>query len=291
MEESVMRRTLSEKITIAAFILLMLSISFLSAGCGKSSVSSSSNKKTAEVKTNTEDNTSTSSTSSSGSISSEDTSLNKSSTSNSKNTKTQSSSVSSSDAISGIASDIPNGFQVLEKVKGTPEVAIGDLNNDGINDVAAVLEVKSNPKSGSRGLLIAFGNKNKSYDLKIIAKNAVLNADEGGVWGDPFESISVNRGSVLLNFYAGSNDRWYSSYRFRYQNNGFYLIGATTGSYYNPTTKRENADQEDYNLLTGDYEIRKADQNGKLVTTKGNRGKKALVNIMNFVANSENKQY
>ncbi|UZW14626.1 hypothetical protein OSC52_01915 [Clostridium pasteurianum] len=116
-------------------------------------------------------------------------------------------------------------------------------------------------------------------------------SNEGEAFGDPFESITIDRGSVLLSFYGGSNDRWFSSYRFRYQNNGWYLIGATLGSYYNPTTTRDNADTEDYNLLTGDYVFKKANDKGELVTTKGNREKKKLVNLKDFKANSEEKQF
>ncbi|MGV8983465.1 hypothetical protein [Clostridium sp.] len=192
-----------------------------------------------------------------------------------------------------INSFIPKGYNILERVKGKPTKVEGDLNNDGINDVAIVIEgtTKIEGEAAPRSLMILLGNKEKSYSTSVIAEKAVLLSNEGGVWGDPFENIAIDRGSILLSFYGGSNDRWFSSYRFRFQNNGWFLIGATHGSYYTAKTTKDNADTEDYNLLTGDYEFKKANDKGKLIVTKGNRGKKELVNLKDFVANSGEPQY
>ncbi|MNI29000.1 hypothetical protein D3C73_828050 [compost metagenome] len=47
-------------------------------------------------------------------------------------------------------------------------------------------------------------------------------------------------------------------------------------------TMTASADEEDYNLLTGDYILKITDENGKVVTTKGNRGKKELIKLKEF---------
>jgi hypothetical protein len=192
-----------------------------------------------------------------------------------------------------INSFIPKGWHILEKVKGQPAKAEGDLNNDGINDVALIIEgtSKIEGEAPPRSLMILLGNKEKSYSISTTGQKAVLLSNEGGVWGDPFESITIDKESILLSFYGGSNYRWFSSYRFKFQNNDWYLIGATLGSYLDTTTTRDNADIEDYNLITGDYVFKKADDKGTLITTKGNRGKKKLVNLKDFYANAPEKQF
>ncbi|OAB38361.1 hypothetical protein [Paenibacillus glacialis] len=184
----------------------------------------------------------------------------------------------------GIETIIPSGWKILEKVKGEPEKAEGDLNKDGIHDIAAVIEkTTTEPEEApSRALLIAFGSMDKTYSLSIIADRVILKADEGGVWGDPFDGLSIDRGSVLVSEYGGSNWRWYNKYRFRYQNNDWYLIGATMGEYFTGTTTQENADEEDYNLLTGDYIIRTTVDNGKVTMKQGNRGRKQLIKLRDF---------
>ncbi|WP_334076643.1 hypothetical protein [Paenibacillus sanfengchensis] len=180
-----------------------------------------------------------------------------------------------------LASLIPPGWHIL-LVEDKPAKAEGDLNKDGIMDVAAVIEGTSSEDSAPpRSLLIAFGDEERGYRLSIIADKVLLKADEGGVWGDPFESLEINRGSVVISDYGGSNWRWYHKYRFRYQDNDWYLIGATTGSYFNGTPM-ESVEEDDYNLLTGDYIQKRTNDQGRTVTKKGNRGVKALVTLRKF---------
>ncbi|MCT4594215.1 MAG: hypothetical protein N4A57_08110 [Anaeromicrobium sp.] len=182
---------------------------------------------------------------------------------------------------------IPDGWHILESRLGEPVKVEGDLNKDEITDVVVVIE-----KDGEgdllapRSLLIAFGNSDETFSLSIMADNAIMRAGEGGGWGDPFESISIDRGSVLIKFFGGSNVKWYYSYRFRYENGGWYMIGATLGS---TVIIGDSVDfeEEDYNLLTGDYIFKKYDEQGKQCITKGNRGKKKLVNLKDFHVNSE----
>ncbi|KRF19447.1 hypothetical protein [Paenibacillus sp. Soil787] len=57
------------------------------------------------------------------------------------------------------------------------------------------------------------------------------------------------------------------------------------GTYFTGTTTRENADEDDYNLLTGEYMTRRTDEQGNIKITKGNRGRKELVRLKNFNIN------
>jgi hypothetical protein len=195
--------------------------------------------------------------------------------------------------VEDIYSHIPDGWKLLGRVEGETIKAEGDLNKDDINDIAIVVEEtnKSLGEAPKRALIIAFGNGDNTYRFSVMAENAILKVEEGGVWGDPLEGISVDRGSLLIDFYGGSNWRWYCKYRFRFQDNDWYLIGATLGSYFTGNTTMENADEEDYNLLTGDFIKKKADEKGNIVTTKGSRGKRELIKLTDFDANSEALQF
>jgi hypothetical protein len=180
---------------------------------------------------------------------------------------------------------IPLGWGIL--IKDEPVIAEGDLNRDGIKDVAIIIEeLKSETEwAPQRALLIAFGTKNDNdtYTLSIIADNIILPSDAGGVWGDPFESLSIDRGSVVISDYGGSNWRWYNTYRFRFQDDDWYLIGATMGEFY---TGNLTGNEEDYNLLTGDYIFKEMTEGEMKITERGNRGKKQLIKLSEFDLNN-----
>ncbi len=178
---------------------------------------------------------------------------------------------------------IPAGWRVLEGVHGEPGMVRGDLNQDGIEDAAAVIVgPSSGPQAAPRALIAAFGQPDGTYRLQVRAERAVLLADEGGAFGDPFSGLSINRGSILLQYYGGAGWRWYGTYRFRYQDGGFMLIGATTGSYNAGSTLPEDADETDCNLLTGDCIVKKTNDQGKRETVRTNRGVQKLLPLTEF---------
>ena len=181
-----------------------------------------------------------------------------------------------------VTSLIPAGWHILEHAE--PVKAEGDLNKDGIQDLALIIEkTQEDNYDAPRSLLIAFGDKDHTFSRSIIADKVILGSIDGGGWGDPFDGIIIDRGSVVVSDFGGSSERWYHKYRFRFQENDWYLIGATMGSNHSIKEGTEMVfDEEDYNLLTGDYRINKTNENGEEKITKGNRGKKKLVKLSEF---------
>jgi len=175
---------------------------------------------------------------------------------------------------------IPENWQIIKKTEG-------DLNKDKLADVVIVIEQEKQnlplEEVAPRALLIAFQKNNGSYELSIQSDKAILMANEGGIFGDPLEEISVDKGSLLIKFYGGSNWRWQNIYRFRYQDNDWYLIGATFTDYH---TISGDGIIEDYNLLTG--KMKKI--TGKIVGPEASRvkeewfdkGLKELLNLKDF---------
>lgn len=175
---------------------------------------------------------------------------------------------------------IPEGWQIFDHPNAQTE---GDLNGDGLSDVAMVIEKKEgDDPAPSRALLIAFGNKDQLYTLSIVAENVILDAQSGGVWGDPFESISITDGVLNVQDYGGSNWRWYNRYQFQFLDQEWVLIGATFGSYFTGDTLPEDADEEIYNFLTGTFVTKKKDAQGNIVITEGNREIKPLIQLKAF---------
>jgi hypothetical protein len=151
-----------------------------------------------------------------------------------------------------ITSLIPTGWHILENRE--PVKVEGDLNKDGIQDIALIIEKTTD--IDARSLLIAFGTKDNTYSLSIIADNVILPVIVGGGYGDPFDGLMIDRGSVVVSDFGGGSGRWFHKYRFRFQENDWYLIGATMGSNHSIKEDKEMVfDTEDYNLLTGDYII------------------------------------
>lgn len=176
---------------------------------------------------------------------------------------------------------IPKGWKLIRETSG-------DLNKDGLEDIAGVIELVKDYEiniedAPPRILFIAFKEKDV-YHLSIQTDKAILRSDMGGVWGDPFDNISVDRGSILITFYGGSNYRWGQVFRFRFQNNGWYLIGATI---YSRCTGSGEESNEDYNLLTGKMIKITVDESGKRQEETVNRGKRELVNLLDFDVISE----
>lgn len=181
-----------------------------------------------------------------------------------------------------LESFIPPEWKVLDYIEG-------DLNQDKLLDVAVVIEKDNDDDSlYPRVLLILLQNKDKSYKLSVKAGKAILRANEGGIWGDPYVPLSIDKGSLLISFYGGSNWRWSNEYRFKFQEDKWLLIGAKIEMFH---TGSGEGTHEDYNLLTGEMIKTETDANGNKKTEEISRGKKPLVKLTDFIANSEDIQY
>lgn len=128
----------------------------------------------------------------------------------------------------------------LPKHSGKP--ARGDLNKDGIEDLAFVIE---HPQTTSekrdcgqydstarpRLLVVLFGRKGGGYKLALRDRWIIRRADEGGIMGDPFRGLRYERGTLLIDHQGGSRHRWQLLDRYRFQRSagkrGLFRIGRT----------------------------------------------------------------
>jgi hypothetical protein len=161
-----------------------------------------------------------------------------------------------------ISDFIPNGWILRDS-------AIGDLNNDLNEDAALVFQFKDsitliNNEHGSSDTVITqprilallfWDNSTNGFLLKEQNNKFILNHDNPNM-DDPFEGIEIEKGILIINFRI-----WYSwgswwtsndSYKFRFQNSDFALIGFESNSFH-----RASGDSKSYsiNFLTKKYSI------------------------------------
>lgn len=105
------------------------------------------------------------------------------------------------------------------------DIARGDLNGDGIADVA-VTGISGQEKDetgsildwGERQVYVFLGSGEGSLQLACSLETA--GPDEGGIYGDPYQGITITGQSLVLQNYGGSNFRWAQTDIYHYENGG-----------------------------------------------------------------------
>ena len=85
-----------------------------------------------------------------------------------------------------------------------------------------------------RPLLVLIGEGNGKYKLAARNDNVVLCVDCGGVFGDPFEGVSIKNGVFSVEHYGGSSWRWTKIITFKYSavNKNWLLSRVGSDSYH-----------------------------------------------------------
>jgi hypothetical protein len=158
---------------------------------------------------------------------------------------------------SSINDFIPKGWTILDSTSG-------DLNKDNLIDYALVLQhddsvtiVKTEANEQDtmntqpRMLLILFRNpSNNALSLVEQSNSFILNHDNPDM-EDTYQSIKIYKGILQIAFRLFYNmGSWYvntATYKFRYQNNHFTLIGADNNSFHRAS---QDFEEYSYNFLT-----------------------------------------
>jgi hypothetical protein len=163
---------------------------------------------------------------------------------------------------------IPTGWKLLDS-------ASGDLNKDGWNDVAIVIETiekvntsefEEDHRYTSRILLILWNRPEGGYKL-VARNNRFITEHDNPQMDEPFEDIVIKNGTLRISFkHFYSIGSWYTyqyEYIFRYQGNQFALIGAQMGSFHRATHESE---EYSYNFSTKKRSLTVENEKGKRVT-------------------------
>lgn len=156
---------------------------------------------------------------------------------------------------------IPAGFKKLMEVKG-------DLDKDGIAELVVVFDTPKKVELGTERQLWIYKQNGSAWKLWHKSIGPVLSSEHGGMMGDPFLSVAIEHGCIVVNHFGGDADKWQYTHRYRYQNNNWYLIGAHI------IWGRQCLQLcvYDYNLSTGKIKAsintQKCDDNGKELSSK-----------------------
>ncbi len=185
---------------------------------------------------------------------------------------------------------IPRDYDTLSVVEG-------DLNKDGLNDVVLALyhkmekidPEKVNQDSIPPRLLVILFNTQSGYKQAASSASALLCKYCGGVFGDPFAGITIERNVLTISHYGGSAWKWALDHKFRFQNNNWFLIGQTKNSFWSVEQCEKlgdfaGTDYEDINFVTGSFERKRISQDCKLLENKkGKRKVEPLVTLDKFI--------
>ncbi|MDK2868433.1 MAG: hypothetical protein PWP51_2588 [Clostridiales bacterium] len=189
--------------------------------------------------------------------------------------------------------NLPEGWQYSSDEWASSK---GDFNDDGIDDQIFVIQKSIDSISAAedtdhnttdtsvtdRGIVVLKGTDINKYEVVGIGLDAVLHEDEGGVWGDPFEKVTLESGRFVIDYYAGSNWRWYESYVFEWREANWYLTKVTQGSYFNGDTLPEDADEMVFDLENGAVTHWSTDADGNRNAERSVRPMKPLVTLERF---------
>ena len=118
----------------------------------------------------------------------------------------------------------------LEEGEFVMDRAVGDLNGDGVEDWAAVIE--GPPEEGqkeeefraeSRTLVILLGKEEGGFALGQSNDRMIRRSNEGGVYGDPYAGIVIEEGELCYSTYGGSSLRWSEGNVFHWVGDGLEL--------------------------------------------------------------------
>lgn len=154
--------------------------------------------------------------------------------------------------------EIPTGYTILGE-------AIGDLDGDGLDEKAIVFDTERAAEMGTERELRIYVDQEGVWSLWHTCVGPVLSSESGGLLGDPFESIEITGGNLLISHYGGSSDRWSYLHEFHYSDQNWFLVGATLISY----RSCEYSETYTYDLMKGtgfhSYQTEECNGNGETI--------------------------
>lgn len=104
------------------------------------------------------------------------------------------------------------------------EYDLGDLNGDGLDEFVAAIETPVIIEDARERLVVIFEKQEGRWILLKSSASPILNSEEGGIMGDPFEGLGIHDKELHISHYGGSNWRWWMQDTYGYDGVDFVLI-------------------------------------------------------------------
>ncbi len=144
---------------------------------------------------------------------------------------------------------IPINYSVVDSV-------LGDLDKDGVDELVVAYNTKSDEDEIDKGVpreLIIYKKQNNQWAVWQKSMQALYGSSDGGMMGDPFGGIAIEKGVLKISQEGGSSWKWNHTDKYRYDGKRFKLIGYE--SHYGKIC--EFWEGVDFNLVTGKIIITK----------------------------------
>lgn len=141
---------------------------------------------------------------------------------------------------------VPLDYMLLQETSG-------DLDKDSIQEKVQVFNTTDTSDLGIVRELRILKFQQNQWKLWKSSRFAIMKSQESGMMGDPFESISIKKGILIIEHFGGSSWKWHHTDKYRFQNGEFQLIGYTS-NYGKPCNYWID---NDFNLSTGKYVYKK----------------------------------
>lgn len=148
---------------------------------------------------------------------------------------------------------VPKSYSVIDS-------AVGDLDKDGVDELVVAYNTKSDENEIDAGVpreLIIYKKANSKWTVWQKSGQALYGSRDGGMMGDPFGDVSIDKGVLKISQDGGSSWKWSHTDKYRFDGKTFRLIGYVS-NYGKPCEYWENVD---FNLVTGKLIVEKEFEN------------------------------
>lgn len=145
---------------------------------------------------------------------------------------------------------VPDGYTIILQTEG-------DLDNDGTAETAVAYNTEKVIERSFKNVvreLVIYKKQSGKFNRWKSSQQAIYGSRDGGMMGDPFDSMHIENGILQIRHEGGSSWKWAVTDKYSFQDDELYLI-----EYFNISgAPCEYFQTTDFNLVTGKVTIEKA---------------------------------